>query len=272
MTSFRNDPEAVCRAVGSILDQSFADLELILVFEPDDPSTPVVRGRFDDPRLVLVENEKNLGRVESYNKGLDMVRGRYLARMDADDFSYPERLARQLAFLKAHSDIAVVGTNVRILDEEGKDVGRRDFPTDHAGILKAMMLINPMCHPTIMWDRDAVGHDARFDLRFSRFCDDLELWMRFIARGHRFANLPDILLDYQQANGHRRPRDNWRLSFQVRLLHWRLGLRYPRLFVGLAGYLVMSCMPIGVIDLLTGRNWFSDRLRRVKTDGGNLGP
>lgn len=253
----------VCRSIGSMLGQTFQDLELIMVFEPNDPAAIIVRREFRDQRLVIIENETKLGRSESYNLGLRQARGRYLVRMDADDYSYPERLERQIAFLRTHPEVAVIGSNVQIVGENGQFVGIRNFPANHADIMKSLTFINPMCHPTIVWDRDQVGYDVQFDLRFSRFCDDLELWMRLMVEGHRFANLPDILLDYQQINEHRRPRENWRLNYQARLLHWRLGFWYPRLFFGLLSFRILSLLPDGIINLLTKRSWFSDKFRHV---------
>ncbi len=268
MTTYRNSPEAVIRAVRSILDQTFRDLELVIVLEPDEPVAPILRDTFRDLRLVIVENEERLGRSKSYNLGLRLARGRYLARMDADDYAYPERLERQIAFLRENPQIAVVGSNVRVLDMNGNQVGYRNFPSTHADIVRAFAFINPMMHPTVVWDRDKVGRDLQFDLRFSRFCDDLELWMRLISQGHRFANLPDVHLDYQQMNAHQRPRENWKLNFAARLQHWRLGLRHPRLFLGLALYGVLMLMPDAVIDFVTKRNRISDRFRTLAPNPG----
>jgi glycosyltransferase EpsE len=263
MTTFKNDPAAVKRAIESILNQAYRDLEVIVVLEPNDPGVLLIRESFKDPRLIIVENGERLGRSKSYNVGLRLARGRYLARMDADDYAYPDRLTRQISFLEKNPDIAVVGTNVRVLDMEGNEVGFRNFPSDHAGIIKALTFMNPMMHPTIVWDRDQVGRDVQFDLNFSKFCDDLELWMRFISEGHKFANLPDAYLDYQQLHDHRRPRENWRLNFAARAKHWRLALRHPRLFLGILFYGVLMLMPNRVIDLLTKRNKWSDKVRTL---------
>ena len=264
MTTFRNDARDLRRSIDSILGQTFRDFEFIIVFESNDPNCDLVRASYDDPRLVIVRNETNLGRCPSYNKGLGLARGRYLARMDADDLAYPERLERQIGFLIAHPDIAVVGSDVHVVDTDGRVVGRRAFPTTHQGIVKALTLVNPMCHPTIVWDREKVGEDVRFDLRFSRYCDDLELWMRLIGEGARFANIGEPLLAYKQPGDHRRPIDNWRYNFRARALHWRLALRHPRLLVGVGAFGVVSLLPASVIDAFTRRNAFSDRLRFIE--------
>jgi glycosyltransferase involved in cell wall biosynthesis len=268
MTTYKNDPVAVRRAVESILNQTYRNLELIVVLEPNDPGTALLRSSIDDSRLIIAENAERLGRSKSYNFGLRLARGRYLARMDADDYAYSNRLEHQISFLDANPDIAVVGTNVRVLDMEGKEVGFRNFPPDHTGIVRALTFMNPMMHPTIVWDRDKVGRDVQFDLRFSRFCDDLELWMRFISQGHKFANLPNVYLDYQQLHDHRRPRENWQLNFAARAKHWRMGLRYPQLFLGMAVYGVLMLMPHSIIDFLTKRNKLSDRIRTLESSNG----
>jgi glycosyltransferase involved in cell wall biosynthesis len=264
MTTYREQPSQLQRAVDSILGQALSSLELILVVEADDPNLEWLQQYFNDGRLIVVANERRLGRSASYNRALDMARGRYIARMDGDDLAYPERLARQVEFLESHPSIGLVGSAVRLIDDIGSQVGVRFFPSDHAAILRSMSLTNPICHPAVMWNRTIVG-EPRFDHRFAAYCDDLELWLRLVKKGIRFANLPVTLMDYRQPKKYCRPRDNWRLNRQARLLHWRLGLLHPLFFVGIVSFVTISILPQSIIDFIIQRNPLSDRLRSIRT-------
>src|SRR5882672_2663017 len=117
-------------SIESVLDQTFADFELLIV---DDASTDGSRAlieRYRDRRIRLVENEKNLGVTRSLNLGLERARGRYVARADADDLCAPERLERQVAFLDAHPEVALVASCARWIDEHGAEIGVIDTPSD----------------------------------------------------------------------------------------------------------------------------------------------
>ena len=106
-------------AIDSILNQTFPDFQLIVINDCSTDGTEEIIRQYADPRLVPVKNEKNLGIAATLNRGLSLAQGDYIARMDADDISLPHRLERQVAYLDAHPDIAVLGTNVETFDENG---------------------------------------------------------------------------------------------------------------------------------------------------------
>ncbi len=261
MVTYRADGGRLKRAIESVLAQSVSDLELIVVFEKDDDNAALVRNEISDPRVILLVNEGMRHRNICHNIGLAAARGRYLARMDDDDYTYPDRLEKQLRFLAAHPDIVLVGGAGRLLDHLGRHVGDRVFPLDHAGIMRHMAVTNPILHPAVLWDRDKTGRDLRYAIYQ---VDDLELWLRMARAGHRFANLADILTDYTQPEKYRRPMKNWRGNFQVRALHWKAGLRYPLLLMGLAGFAVLAVLPRGWVDAVTQQGRLSDWFRSIR--------
>ena len=119
-----NREKYVCEAIESVLDQTFADFELLVI---DDGSTDRSREAvqsYHDPRIRLMSNEKNEGIPKTRNKGIGLARGEYLAFLDSDDRAYPERLAKQVAFLDRHPDYAAVGAWIDWMDEEGRPLGR----------------------------------------------------------------------------------------------------------------------------------------------------
>jgi glycosyltransferase involved in cell wall biosynthesis len=262
MTSYADPLPRLKRAIDSILEQDFRDLELLLVFEPGDENADILVQNYADPRLVILRNPKPSGKSGSFNHCLQKARGRYIARMDSDDRALPNRFRDQLAFMAANPDIDILGGGTVIIDESGRQIATRLFPSSHREIVRRFALMCAVSHPTILWDRHKLGTDLRYDPNFS--VEDLELWFRLLSRGHRFANLQDYVIEYRQTDEWRRPIRNWRGNARVRLVYWRLALRYPELFFGIVGFSLLVIMPKPVVNLITERNRFSDSLRAIR--------
>ncbi len=135
-----NQAAYVAEAIASILGQTLTDLELIIVDNGSTDSSPEVVHSFTDPRIRYVRNERNLGHAGSLNRGRALARGRYLAIMDSDDISLPERLARQADFLDAHPDVAMCGSWVETF---GARTEVRRFPTEPAVLAVSLLLCCP---------------------------------------------------------------------------------------------------------------------------------
>ena len=262
MTTYSDNFDRLRRSVDSILSQTMHDLELIVAFEPDDPNADALVKSCIDPRLLVLKNPIRAGKAVSFNHCLAKARGRYIARMDSDDRAYPDRFEKQLAYLSEHPDVAVLGGGVTITDEDGNAIAVRKMAPDHASIVRNFALMNAMCHPTILWDRDKVGADLLYDERFS--VEDLELWFRLLRLGHRFANLNAPLIEYKQTAQWRRPMRNWHGNLRVRIVYWRLMLRYPILSVGILAFAVLAVLPKSVVDRLTRRGILTDSLRSIR--------
>jgi glycosyltransferase involved in cell wall biosynthesis len=186
-----NQAAYVAEAIASILGQTLTDLELIVVDDGSTDSSPEVIHRFTDPRIRYVRNERNLGHASSPNRGVALARGRYLAIMDSDDISLPERLARQVDFLDAHPDVAMCGSWVETF---GARTEVRRFPTEPAVLAVSLLLYCPFSTPSVMLRRDAMlpeGFDPRFGPAF-----DYAYWVEMANRAP-VANLPEVLLKYR---------------------------------------------------------------------------
>lgn len=182
-------------AVDSILSQTFRDLELLLI---DDFSTDGSRRIAEDyaqrdARVRVITNTHDKGLAGAENTGLEAATGTYIARMDHDDISLPERLERQVAFLEAHPEVTLCGTWVRLI---GKHAGVEwKLPTDWDTIRCTMLFCGALAHPTVMWRRaDFERHHWRYDAAYKS--DDYELWTR-IAEQAWLVNLPEILFLYR---------------------------------------------------------------------------
>jgi glycosyltransferase involved in cell wall biosynthesis len=271
MTSYKDDAQRLKTAVDSIFGQTFADLELLIAFEPGDANAEALERTYPGGKLVVLRNPERYGKARSFNYCLARARGRYVARMDSDDRAFPDRIEKQLAFLQNHEDIAIVGGGTLIVDVNGRVIATRLFATDHRAIVRNFALMNAMSHPTVLWDRRKVGENVAYDPNFS--VEDLELWFRLLHRGLRFANLPEPVIEYKQTEEWRRTMQNWRGNLRVRVSYWRLALRYPRLLLGIFAYAVLVLLPKPVIDRLTQRGRITDFIRSIRpTDASSTMP
>lgn len=187
-------------AVESILHQSEGDIELIIVQEMGArDGTEAILNEFDDERVKIVRNDSPLGLVRSLNRGFAMARSKYIARMDANDVSMPQRLEKQAEFLDNNPSIGVVGSAVRHIDEKGRHLGTRTYPTSPGLVIWNMHFDCAMCHPSTMFRR-SVFEEAGGYSPAAKDWEDYELWTR-IMRHNSMSNVPDVLLDYRIHEG-----------------------------------------------------------------------
>lgn len=194
-------------AVDSVLAQTFRDFEFIIIDDSSTDGTAEILNSYGDPRIVLLRNEHNEGLAASLNRAIDAARGSYIARMDADDISAPDRLAVQTRFLEAHQDIVLVGSYARIIDSP---VTLRQ-PTKSEDIAVHLLFHTSLIHPTAVFRRSFLEqHRLRYDPTF-RQTQDYELFTR-IARLGKIANIPRVLLRYRQ---HDRQTSNEKVADQM---------------------------------------------------------
>ncbi|MBL7893362.1 MAG: glycosyltransferase [Bacteroidia bacterium] len=189
-----NAEKYVGSAIQSILDQSYSNFELLVIEDGStDRSLEIIRS-FTDKRIVVIENNKNIGLVASLNKGIESSRGTYIARMDADDESMPERFKKQVEYLELHPDIGVLGT-ATLTFGSNRSVVTRYLPT-HDGLLTLLFFNSCMCHPSVMMRRRVLDSDKiRYDETY-RNAEDYDMWTRLAALT-KLANLHEPLLKYR---------------------------------------------------------------------------
>lgn len=195
--------------VESLLNQSFQDFELIIVDNcSQDDSVAIIRS-YRDPRIKLIVNEKNLGQTKALNVGLNICRGRFIARMDADDMAVPKRLELQVKFLEEHTEIAAVGGWCQDINAEGKSLRMYRTATDHRVIKYYLMGCGDLTewtitHPTVMIRSEVLGKIGFYKEEAGgeyNYPQDYEYWRRMIAHGYAIANMPEILLKYRILEG-----------------------------------------------------------------------
>ena len=188
-------------AIESILDQTFTDFELILIDDCSTDNTLQIMKQYDDPRIVIIENERNLGLAKSLNRGLDVARGKYIARMDADDISIPDRFSKQIDFLEKHFDIDVCGSWIKSIDINGNSIifGESKFPLSSNMINCYLLFDNPIAHPTVMFRKRIFQKIDKFNPEFI-VAQDYDLWTRTIEH-FKISNIPEFLLNYRRHGG-----------------------------------------------------------------------
>lgn len=192
MPVYKTNAEQLKEAIQSILDQTFTDFEFLILDDcPTNDREAIVKS-YKDKRIKYSKNEENLGITPSRNKLIDMAKGEYLAVMDHDDISLPERFEKQVAYLDAHSDVGVVGARTQSL------IAKRfsKNPTDDDNIKLALMRSCAITHPASMIRKSVLTkNNIRYEERFSP-SEDYALWCRLIPHTN-FHNLQDLLFYYR---------------------------------------------------------------------------
>ncbi len=190
--SVHNGMPYIKDSVESILGQSYKNFELIIVDDFSTDHSCEYLTSLRDKRIKLIKNNKNLGLSASLNKAIKISRGSYIARMDADDISDPQRLSEQISFMTRHTSINLCGTWAILIDENGKKVGKLKYPTDSNEIQKKIVLFNPIVHPSLMAKKSFFDQLGGYSEEYDG-AEDYELLMRG-SKFFKYANLPKELL------------------------------------------------------------------------------
>ena len=189
-----NGEQYLREAIESVLKQTYTDFEFLIINDGSTDESVEIIDSYHDPRIRLVHNKKNLKLIATLNKGLDLARGKYIARMDCDDVCLPERLSRQVSLLQENPDVGVCGTSVKTTGEPEERIFK--YPTKDETIRCQLIFESPFAHPTVMFRRDLI---LKFGIYFSQeniHAEDYDFWVR-LSRYCKFANLEEALLLYR---------------------------------------------------------------------------
>ena len=260
--SVYNAEDTLRQAVESILNQTLSDFELIIC---DDASTDGTWAQLKalaerDGRIVLLQNPTNLKLGAALNRCLDLARGRYIARMDGDDWSAPERLARQREFLDSRPELALVGSRCRFFHRIPGDMSR-DYWFVREPQPEDFLMTMPFIHPALMLRAEslrAIGGYVGDD--WACRSEDYDMLMRLYASGGRGANLDEALYYFRLDEGTYRRR-KYRYRVNEARVKWKgfsaMGLM-PRGIPYALKPLVVGLIPHGLLDKLKKR-YYKDR-------------
>jgi glycosyltransferase involved in cell wall biosynthesis len=182
-------------AIKSLLHQTYRNFELIIINDGStDNSLDTIRS-FSDGRIHIIDNPKNLHLIASLNIGLEAARGPYIARMDQDDISMPDRLQKEFDFLETHPEVVIVGTWSKLIDSEGKEIGIHKNPLRNNLIKYDLLFGNTVTHPSVMMRRKEIMEIGGYDPAWVN-TEDYNLYSRVIKK-YCIANIGEPLLHYR---------------------------------------------------------------------------
>lgn len=199
--SICNEPlQWLCSAVESILKQTYSSFEFIIVCDNPEYTEGIAYIKeiaLEDSRVRFIINESNLGPTKSFNKAISHATGKYIARMDADDISLPERFERQVDFLETHPETSVCASDAHTLDENGKVTRKNRYSKKRNPALN--IISNSIAHPSVMFRKSLLELRSPIYNEDFTYSQDYELWLFLLLNGHRFHTLESPLLLYRKS-------------------------------------------------------------------------
>lgn len=245
LMSVYNGIEYLDEAIESIVNQTFSEFEFLII---DDASTDGSRERLEDwadrdERIRLLFHEENHGLGYSLNEGVRKARGTWIARMDDDDISMPDRLERQMAYVSRCPKVDILGGWALECDADGEVQRTREFPTDHEDIVRLVWTC-PIQHTTVLFKREAIQRAGSYNPNLRRR-QDYDLWFRCVDAGLRFRNLAKPLIYYRITDAYYENNDISVALSQV-AIGWRGCKRLGaplRAYIGVVAPLVRALLP-----------------------------
>ncbi|NMB83850.1 glycosyltransferase family 2 protein [Candidatus Roizmanbacteria bacterium] len=188
-------------AIESILNQTFKDFEFIIVDDASTDKTWETINKYakKDKRIRAYQNKKNLKISLTLNKGIKATKGKYIARMDADDWSYPYRLNKQVDFMENNPEVVICGGTMNICDSRLRILAKREYPKDNDRLKKIIFRHSPFCHPSVIYRTDiAVKVKGYFDQY--NCAEDIDFYFKMGQHG-KFSNLSIPLIKYRTVPG-----------------------------------------------------------------------
>jgi len=187
----------VQESMDSILNQSFADFELIIICDEPSENLKIILNNYQlkDNRIrVTYRSERGL--ISALNQGYEFAKGKYIIRMDADDICTKDRFSKQINYMEQHPEIGVLGSNIEHIDEKGNFIGKTNLPQSDEQIRCELFFQNVIAHPTILIRKSIIEKlIGPYDASFTH-AEDYELWTRCMEIT-KFSNLPQALLYYR---------------------------------------------------------------------------
>lgn len=182
--------------IKSILNQTHTNFELILINDAskDDTLNVIKEYQKKDKRIKIINNKQNLGISLASNKGLAAAKGKYIAMMDHDDISLPERFEKQIAYLEKNKDIFLIGTGNKYIDKDGNILNKIKTITNPDKIKKEIISgTNRICHPSIMF-RNETKIKYREKIYYAQ---DVDFFLQLLSENKVLTNIPDVLFHYR---------------------------------------------------------------------------
>lgn len=197
--SVYNGAKFLAEAIDSILAQTFTDFEFIIIDDASSDTSIQVINSYKDARIIVVQNTKNLGLTKSLNIGIAEAKGKYIARMDADDISMPKRLEKQFDFMEEHPEFAFSGTRAKTINDVGKEISFFKPPTDSSKILALLLFKNCFFHSSLIIRTEKLLQVSGYNEAY-KYAQDYKLYLELFKNKCYGTNLKEQLLVYRVLN------------------------------------------------------------------------
>lgn len=189
------NPEFFKLAIESLLNQYYQCIEIVIVEAPSEFTGQRIVESFRDSRIRYVLNPAKTSLRDQLNQAIAISGGRFIARMDADDISTPDRIEKQLKLLKNSGDVSLVGSCLEMIDERGSFLGYRQLPEFHEDIVRELRIYCALAHPSVMFKKNDIVEMGGY--QDNAPMEDWDLWCRMALSGKRFYNIQESLLKYR---------------------------------------------------------------------------
>ena len=186
-----NKSQYLKEAIESVLNQTYKNIEIIIVDDGSTDNTEKIARSFQGTRIIYFF-QKNKGPAGARDSGIKKAQGEYVAFLDSDDLWLPEKLERQIEFMERNSEIGLLGTGCYEVDSGGKMIGKKNFPTENNILQKILIKYNPFIQSSVTIKKEILDKVEGYDENFSE-SEDYDLWLR-IAKYCQIANLPEPLV------------------------------------------------------------------------------
>ena len=184
------------QAIESILAQDCLNFELIIIDDGSTDGSRRIAASFSHDKRVVIRTQENAGVVSARNLGLQVAEGEFVAFLDADDIAKPDRLSKQVAYLQANPEVAVVGSHITYFSDEAGELRTQEFPSNPGQVAMALENGNPLAQPAVMLRKSMAMAAGGYRAAFKLGAEDYDLWLR-LSEMHPLANLPEVLTLYR---------------------------------------------------------------------------
>lgn len=218
---FNESPLRLKQCFDSLVKQTLSNYECLIIDESLDieSTSECRRVSENDTRFKYIRPPRFLGLAGSLNLGITRSKSELIARFDSDDICHPKRLELQKKFMDNHLNIAVLGGAVQVIDDSGDFIYKRTYPAVHDDIVRGMHFRATLAHPAVMIRKETISRVGLYNEKYSK-SEDLDLWLRMMNCGYRFANLSDVVISYR-CKSVIRPRSHWRANLRTRLNNFK---------------------------------------------------
>jgi len=263
-----NATDFLHQSISSILNQTFSDFEFIIVDDAStDDSWKIIKSYAKkDKRIVAIKNKINLGVSLTSNIAISQARGKFLARMDADDISFNDRLQKQLNYLQQNNSLVAVGGQCIVIDKNDNVIGHKNFPIQPNKLKDMIFWAVPMQQPSMMINLSKLPKKFTWYQPNQSSAEEINLMFRFMKHG-QISNLTDNILFYRHLDNslsHKNPKNTFKLTIKSRFQALKLGFK-PSIKA-----IILNLMQIAAITLipnyLINEIWY--RIRGIKKPTG----